>query len=568
MRLTKHLARLSALALAACAADPVAVPEASEPGTGPWNADGAALAKLATPCAFTGTATTPGTFKVTLFDGESALITATSTGAIAVNGDACVSSGAVKKTAVKSLVVTLKDSATVPSDGRGVRVLLDYSGGALVTASTTTAPVSVTLAGRVQDEVWVRTSSRPDFVNVTAAGVVSVGTAATNTKKDIALTNVGGLSLFLGAGADVVKAGDAALSVTAYGSADNDTITTGSTNDLLDGGDGDDVLSGGAGDDTLIGGNGDDTLDGQDGCDGYDGGAGVDTNLDDQSAAKFDGVEANFGKGHPGCRTPGSGDGLREAGALWSRRISGELFEFSYVPSGVFSMGAADDDAEAQEWERPRHDVVISRSFIVSRSEITQRQYVLLSEANPAAHTGDPSLPVESVSWFDAVDYCVRLSAADGLPSAYAADYSVALGSSGYRLPTEAEWEYAARAGNQASKYGVMDDIAWYWGNSDTAYSTHAVRGKAPNGWGLYDVLGNVWEWTVDWADDYTAGTKVDPTGAAGPVEARGNVRTLRGGSAGYEPVTWRVRLSDRSGGVPEQKHPYVGFRVVRTVSK
>jgi hypothetical protein len=218
-----------------------------------------------------------------------------------VNGDVCVTSGAVKKNSVRALVVKLEDGATAPVDGRGVRVMLDYSGGALVTAGATTAPVTVTLGGRAQDEVWVRTSSKPDFVNVTATGVVSVGTAATNPKKDIALTKVGGLSLFLGTGADVVKAGDATLPITAYGESDADVIAAGSGNDLLDGGDGDDTLVGGVGDDMLVGGAGDDTLDGQGDCDAYDGGGGVDTNLDDQSAAKVDSVEADFARGRSWC---------------------------------------------------------------------------------------------------------------------------------------------------------------------------------------------------------------------------------------------------------------------------
>ncbi|MFM2153762.1 MAG: Bifunctional hemolysin/adenylate cyclase precursor, partial [Pseudomonadota bacterium] len=324
---------LLAAVLASCGSEttPAASSGPTEPGAGLWNADGGALAKLATACTWTGTATSSGTFTVTLVDGESALVSATTAGTIAVNGDACVASGAVKKSAVKSLVVTLKDSATLPSDGRGVRVLLDYSGGAFVTAGTT-APVSVSLGNRPQDEVWVRTSSKPDFVNVTAAGVVSIGTSATNTKKDIALTKVGGLSLFLGAGADAVKAGDATLPISAYGSADNDTITTGSGRDLLDGGDGDDTLTGGVGDDTLVGGDGDDTLDGQGGCDGYDGGDGVDTNLDDQSAAKVEGVEADFSKGQPTCQFASTG------GALVTKLFAGVTTEFSYIPAGTFKM--------------------------------------------------------------------------------------------------------------------------------------------------------------------------------------------------------------------------------------
>ncbi|MFM2153315.1 MAG: hypothetical protein RL199_1750 [Pseudomonadota bacterium] len=290
-------AALLAMAVAACGgAEPVDVPGPSEAGTGAWDANGGALAKLATACTYNATSKT---FAVTLLDGESALISATKANSLVVNGDTCTPT-ATLKSAAKFITVALKDGDTAAADGRGVRVLLDYSGGALVMAGTT-APVTVTLGNRAQDEVWVRTTGKADFVNVTSAGIVSVGTSATNTKKDIALTKVGGLSLFLGAGADVVKAGDATLPISAYGAADNDTITTGSGRDVLDGGPGDDVLTGGAGDDTLVGGDGDDTLDGQIGCDGYVGGAGVDTNLDDQSAAKVEGVEVDFARGLAAC---------------------------------------------------------------------------------------------------------------------------------------------------------------------------------------------------------------------------------------------------------------------------
>ncbi|MFM2152254.1 MAG: hypothetical protein RL199_689 [Pseudomonadota bacterium] len=313
---------LMAAALVSCGGETASVASTgpSEPGTGAWNADSGALAKLETACTFdNGTAKK---FTVTLIDGESALISVSAKGALQVNGDKCTATE-TKKSVAKAIDIKLADGFA--PDGRGVRVLLDYSGGALVTAGTTTAPVTVMLGGRPQDEVWLRTTSKPDFINVTAAGVISVGTSATNTKKDIALTKVGGTSLFLGAGADAVKAGDAKLPITAYGSSDNDTITTGSGNDLLDGGDGDDVLTGGSGDDKLLGGDGDDTLDGQGGCDNYDGGAGVDTNLDDQSASKVENVEADFSKGLAACdvvlgagascaaikqATPGAPDGL------------------------------------------------------------------------------------------------------------------------------------------------------------------------------------------------------------------------------------------------------------------
>jgi hypothetical protein len=297
IRNVKVRAALLALAVAGCrVAETPDSAGPSENGTGAWDADGGALAKLTTACTFN---STTKTFAVTLLDGESALISTTKTGSLAVNGDTCTPT-AISKSVAKAITLTLKDGDASAADGRGVRVLLDYSGGALVTAGAT-APVTVTLGGRPQDEVWVRTSSKPDFVNVTSASVVSVGTSATNTKKDIALTKVGGLSLFLGAGADVVTANSATLPIKAYGGADGDTLSSGAANDILDGGDGDDTFKGGAGDDMLVGGAGDDTLDGGDGCDSYDGGEGVDTNLDDQPAAKVEGVEADFARELNAC---------------------------------------------------------------------------------------------------------------------------------------------------------------------------------------------------------------------------------------------------------------------------
>jgi Ca2+-binding RTX toxin-like protein len=456
---------LLAAMLASCGSEtaPAASAGASEPGAGPWNADGGALAKLATACTFN---SSTKTFAVTLLDGESALISTTKTGSLAVNGDNCTAT-ATSKSVAKAITVTLKDGDAVVADGRGVRVLLDYSGGALVTSGAT-APVSVALGGRPQDEVWLRTSSKPDFVNVTSAGVVSVGTSATNTKKDIALTKVGGLSLFLGAGADVVKAGDATLPISAYGSADNDTITTGSGRDLLDGGPGDDVLTGGTADDRLVGGDGDDTLDGQGGCDGYDGGSGVDTNLDDQSAAEVEGVEADFVKGREAC-IAGS------AGALVMKTFAGVVAEFSYIPSGVFKMGSPGTDTEAYPNERPQHDVTISRPFLMARAEVTQQLWTAVIGANPSrftssnGYTKDNQRPVEQVTRDEAKAFLSKLDILEGVSEGT------------YRLPTEAEWEYAARAGTTEPRYGNLDEIAWYASNS--GYVTRAVKGKRPNPW-------------------------------------------------------------------------------------
>jgi len=121
-----------------------------------------------------------------------------------------------------------------------------------------------------------------------------------------------------------------------------------------------------------------------------------------------------------------------------------------------------------------------------------------------------------------------------------------------YRLPTEAEWEYAARAGTTGARYGELDTIAWWKGNAGK--QTHPVKQKAPNAWGLYDMLGNVWEWCSDWYDDYPTGSVTDPTG---PVS--GSQRVLRGGS--YQSISGGPRSADRSRDGPGAGGNDLGFR-------
>jgi formylglycine-generating enzyme required for sulfatase activity len=502
MAWTKKLGGSLTLALAACAAEPM--PEASEPGTGAWDVNGGALAKLATPCTFDGTTKK---FTVTLVDGESALVSVSSKGIVQVNGDACTSTE-TKKANVKSIDVKLADGFT--PDGRGVRVLLDYSGGALVMAGTT-APVVVTLGGRAQDKVWLRTTAKPDYVNVSADGVVSVGTSATNTKKDVALSQVGALSLTLGAGADVLTAGAATLPIAVYGGGDNDVLSTGLANDLLDGGDGDDTLNGGVGDDWLDGGDGDDSLDGQGGCDGFFGGAGADTNLDEEPTGRIEQVELNFAEGQEACGSGGSG-GSDTAGALTTKTFNGVSVEFSYIPAGAFKMGSPDSDTESYDVEKPQHDVTLTKPFLLARTEVTQQLWTAVMGNNPASFTGDDKRPVERVSWSQVQDFLAQLNIRDG-------------GMLKYRLPTEAEWEYAARAGTTTPRYGTLDSIAWHSGNSPDG--TQPVKGRQANAWNLFDMLGNVSEWTNDLYGGYAATAATDPQGLAPGTT---NLRAVRGG--------------------------------------
>ncbi|MEU2155418.1 formylglycine-generating enzyme family protein [Streptomyces sp. NPDC019396] len=185
--------------------------------------------------------------------------------------------------------------------------------------------------------------------------------------------------------------------------------------------------------------------------------------------------------------------------------------------------------------------------YELSAHPVTQEQYARVTGLRPSASQGD-ELPVEGVSWWDAVRFCNALSAHEGLTAAYhlhgdgiewddSAD--------GYRLPTEAEWEHACRAGTTGPHYGPLDDIAWYRANSRERL--HAVGGKRPNPWGFHDMLGNVWDWCWDIYD----------------AEVYGDYRVLRGG--GWFDEHWSCRASARRRSHPDYRVDDVGFRIARS---
>jgi formylglycine-generating enzyme required for sulfatase activity len=205
---------------------------------------------------------------------------------------------------------------------------------------------------------------------------------------------------------------------------------------------------------------------------------------------------------------------------------------YIWIPSGKFTMGCSPGDDEAFDDEIPACKVTITKGFWIGRTPVTQEAYQRVMGKNPSRFKG-ANLPVESITWFEADEYCRTV---------------------GGRLPTEAEWEYAARAGNPQSRYGHLDAIAWHGGNSGG--KTHKVGQMAPNAWGLYDTLGNVWEWTSDWYAAKLPTAVIDP---AGP--RFGKSRSLRGGSWGN--ISRVTRVSFRIRNEPEDRDGDIGVRCV-----
>lgn len=230
------------------------------------------------------------------------------------------------------------------------------------------------------------------------------------------------------------------------------------------------------------------------------------------------------------------------------------------IAAGTFSMG------DASIGVTPVHQVTVS-AFAMQETDVTQEQYLVVMGYNPSKfQTGDSALlrPVESVSWYEAVMYCNTLSKLSDLDTCYtytqfgATDAVCNFTKSGYRLPTEAQWEYASRAGSTTTYWWGADSNgigarAWWKGNSNN--STQPVATKLANAWGLYDMAGNVWQWCNDWYGDYTAAAVTDPTGAA-----TGTFRVLRGGS--WINVYVNSSSAARSALIPNYWVNLYGFRV------
>ena len=241
-------------------------------------------------------------------------------------------------------------------------------------------------------------------------------------------------------------------------------------------------------------------------------------------------------------------------------------YEMVAVAPGEFWMGAPSSES-GRDADEEYHRVTLRRPFLLGRTEVTQTQWQEIVGANPS-HFRGATLPVEQVSWFDAVEFANLLSEREGLTPAYRISGSYVQwdrDADGYRLPTEAEWEYAARAGEDTLYAGSdsPSSVAWYKDNSGSR--THEVALKTPNAWGLYDMSGNVWEWCWDWHPCQTGkacpspypGTSVDPIG-----ESSGSERIYRGGS--WKEPRSKVRNANRGFYKPSSTNSHRGLRLAR----
>ena len=223
---------------------------------------------------------------------------------------------------------------------------------------------------------------------------------------------------------------------------------------------------------------------------------------------------------------------ITATGLPWRVRDNGTNIEMLLVPGGTFMMGCSPGDGECGGDENPAHQVTLTDAFYLGKTEVTQAQWTAEMGSNPSAHQGNTQFPVEMVSWTMAQSFCTTAD---------------------LRLPTEAEWEYACRGRTITSRYGVLEDIAWYGGNS---IGTQTVATKLPNALGLYDMLGNVHEWCQDSYRFYTTDSVTNPIGS-------GSGRLHRGGSiidgANLLRASWRSDAYDES-----FWWHHVGFRVAR----
>jgi formylglycine-generating enzyme required for sulfatase activity len=255
------------------------------------------------------------------------------------------------------------------------------------------------------------------------------------------------------------------------------------------------------------------------------------------------------------------------------RLINNQTNFFVQIPGGTFLMGSPINEPGHKKDEGPQHKVTVT-GFFMSRYQVTQKEYQEVMGKNPS-HIKGGMLPVECVCWYDAVEYCNELSLRHGLSPAYTIDINLKdpnnqcnfdllkwtvtwdRNAKGYRLPTEAEWEYACRAGTtEMYNTSIIDDTGWY--NVNSYNMIHPVGQKSPNAWGLYDMHGNAEEWCWDWYSTYLNKAQNDPEGA---VSGSGRIR--RGGSVNNRVLC--LRSAYRNHKNPHIKNQFLGFRIVHS---
>ena len=209
-----------------------------------------------------------------------------------------------------------------------------------------------------------------------------------------------------------------------------------------------------------------------------------------------------------------------------------DALTYVWIPPGTFMMGCSPGDTECADNLKPAHTVHLTKGFWLGQTLVTQEAFQRITGQNPSTFRG-ARLPVEDLDWNSARSYCQAI---------------------GGRLPTEAEWEYAARAGTTGTRYGNLEDIAWHDGNSQD--TPHEVGQKAPNGFALFDMLENAFQWTAGWKTTYTLSTLTDPSGAE-----TGSERIVRGGAFFGTPRY--LRASRRDGFAPDRHGNGLGFRCV-----
>jgi formylglycine-generating enzyme required for sulfatase activity len=221
-----------------------------------------------------------------------------------------------------------------------------------------------------------------------------------------------------------------------------------------------------------------------------------------------------------------------------------ENMSFVFVKGGTFTMGCpSEQGTDCESNETPAHQVTLS-NYYLGKFEVTQALWEEVMDANPSYNIGS-NLPVENISWDDIQSFINKLNILTGHT---------------YRLPTEAEWEYAARGGNKSKGYkysgsNFIDLFGWYIGNSSA--KTHSIGTKQPNELGIYDMTGNLWEWCQDKYGEYTSGSQTNPTGTSTGYE-----RVLRGGS--WEVHEFQCYVYYRNHDYPNTDRDYYGFRLVR----